>query len=191
MSRVLKLVVGLGNPTAKYSKTRHNAGFWFVDLLAEKYSGSFKNSTKFEAESCNIRISENRDVLLFKPMCFMNNSGRVVQNIAHFYKIAIGNILIVHDELDLHVGVARLKKGGGTGGHNGVQDIISCMTDKNFNRLRLGIGRPLAEPVISYVLHKPSQVDRELIDAAIQSALAVMPLVLDDEMERAMHVLHS
>lgn len=191
MSQILKLVVGLGNPTAKYSRTRHNAGFWFLDSLAEKYSASFKRASKFDAESCRIGISENIDFLFFKPMSFMNNSGRVIQKVAHFYKIAASSIFVVHDELDLDVGVARLKRGGGTGGHNGLQSIITSMGDKSFMRLRLGIGRPIVGQGISYVLAKPNQVDRQLIDNAIESALEIMPLVFEDEIEKAMHILHS
>ena len=191
MSRVLKLIIGLGNPTAEYAKTRHNAGFWFVDLLAQKHAKCFHNTTKFNAQSCRISMSENIDVLLFKPMSFINNSGRVVQKIAHFYKIAISNILVVHDELDLDVGVARLKRGGGAGGHNGVQDIITSMGDKNFMRLRLGIGRSPEKQAVSYVLATPNPIERQLINNAIDSALKVIPLVLEDAIEKAMHILHS
>jgi len=186
-----KLIVGLGNPGPEHSETRHNAGFWFVDSLAAKYSLSFRSESKFNAEICRIQIAEI-DCWLCKPMMFMNRSGFSVQAMASFYKIPVEGILVAHDELDLDPGVARLKKAGGHGGHNGLRDIIAQMGDKSFTRLRLGIGHPGSQDkVTSYVLGRPAQEDRQLIEIAIKEAVDVIPLVLEGNEQKAMNALHQ
>jgi peptidyl-tRNA hydrolase, PTH1 family len=188
---VFKLIVGLGNPGPEHSATRHNAGFWFVDSLAEKYSLTFKSESKYSAEICRIHTAEI-DCWLCKPMTFMNRSGFSVQALASFYKISIEEILVAHDELDLEPGVARLKKGGGHGGHNGLRDIIEQMGDKNFTRLRLGIGHPGSQDKVTpYVLGKPSKEDSQVIEIAIKESVDAMPLVLVGEMQKAMNALHQ
>jgi PTH1 family peptidyl-tRNA hydrolase len=186
-----KLIVGLGNPGPEHSETRHNAGFWFVDSLASEYSLSFRSESKFNAEICRIQTAEI-DCWLCKPMTFMNRSGFSVQAMSSFYKISVEEILVVHDELDLDPGVARLKKAGGHGGHNGLRDIIAQMGNKSFTRLRLGIGHPgSADQVTSYVLGRPSQEDRQLIEIAIKESVNVMPQVFSGDEQKAMNGLHQ
>jgi len=186
-----KLIVGLGNPGPEHSETRHNAGFWFVDSLASEYSLSFRSESKFNAEICRIQTAEI-DCWLCKPMTFMNRSGFSVQAMSSFYKISVEEILVAHDELDLDPGVARLKKAGGHGGHNGLRDMIAQMGNKSFTRLRLGIGHPgSADQVTSYVLGRPSQEDRQLIEIAIKESVDVMPLVLAGDEQKAMNGLHQ
>ena len=191
MPSVFKLIVGLGNPGPEHSETRHNAGFWFVDSLASEYSLSFRSESKFNAEICRIQTAEI-DCWLCKPMTFMNRSGFSVQAMSSFYKISVEEILIAHDELDLDSGVARLKKAGGHGGHNGLRDIIAQMGNKSFTRLRLGIGHPgSADQVTSYVLGRPSQEDRQLIEIAIKESVNVMPQVFSGDEQKAMNGLHQ
>lgn len=191
MPSTFKLIVGLGNPGSEHLDTRHNVGFWFVDSFAEKHSLSFRAETKFNADICRIQTTEI-DAWLCKPMTFVNRSGFSVQALSNFYKIPIESVLIAHDELDLDVGIARLKKGGGHGGHNGLRDIIEQMDDKSFARIRLGIGHPGRQDQVSpYVLGRPSQTDRQLITIAINEVIDVMPLVLDGDVQKAMHLLHT
>ncbi len=191
MPSAFKLIVGLGNPGPEHSETRHNAGFWFVDSLASEYSLSFRSESKFKAEICRIQTAEI-DCWLCKPMTFMNRSGFSVQAMSSFYKISVEEILIAHDELDLDPGVARLKKAGGHGGHNGLRDIIAQMGNKSFTRLRFGIGHPgSADQVTSYVLGRPSQEDRQLIEIAIKESVNVMPQVFSGDEQKAMNGLHQ
>lgn len=191
MPSAFKLIVGLGNPGPEHTETRHNAGFWFVDSFAAKHAITFKSESRFNAETCRIQTPEI-DCWLCKPMTYMNRSGLSVQSLASFYKISVEEILVAHDELDLDAGVARLKKGGGHGGHNGLRDIIAQMADKSFTRLRLGIGHPGSQDKVTpYVLGRPAQTDRQLIDDAIQASLDAMPLVLEGNMEKAMNILHQ
>lgn len=187
----VKLIVGLGNPGGQYEQTRHNAGFWFVEDVARQYNVQFRPETKFLGEAARIQ-SNGLDVWLLKPMTFMNRSGQSIQAIAKFYKIAPEEILVVHDELDLDPGVARLKTSGGHGGHNGLRDTIAALGTKDFKRLRLGIGHPGdRNQVVDYVLKAPSKTDRTLIDDAIYDATRVLPDLLNDDMARAMNELHT
>ncbi len=191
MPSVFKLIVGLGNPDFEHSRTRHNAGFWFLDSLAKKNSLTFKSEPGYSAEVCRVQTTE-MDCWLCKPMTFMNRSGFSVQAMASFYKFSIEEILIVHDELDLNAGVVRLKNGGGHGGHNGLRDIIDRMGDKSFVRLRIGIGHPGSQDKVTpYVLGKPSKEDLQLIEIAIQESVDVMPLILKGEIQKAMNALHQ
>ena len=190
MSPLIELIVGLGNPGGNYAQTRHNAGFWCVDALAQRNGGVFRVEAKFQAQVCKISLAQ-RDCWLLKPTTFMNRSGIAVAALAGFYKIPVENILVVHDELDLPPGVARLKQGGGHGGHNGLRDIIAQL-GANFMRLRLGIGHPGdRDAVVDYVLQRPSLADCQQIEAAMDAALQVMPDAVHGEMQRAMHSLHS
>lgn len=186
----LELIVGLGNPGGKYDKTRHNAGFWFLDRLAARYGASFRPDSKFHGETAAVRHGD-RQVILLKPTTFMNNSGRAVSAAARFYKLPVDHILIAHDELDLPPGTARLKRGGGHGGHNGLRDM-TALGSPDYWRLRLGIGHPGDKnQVIDYVLKQPGKADRDLIDTAIDKSLDIVDLMLDGQMEKAMHRLHS
>lgn len=190
MSRVA-LIVGLGNPGSEYENTRHNAGFWFLDTLARKHNVSFSLDKKFHGEVARIKHA-GEDVWLLKPQTYMNLSGQAVQAIANFYKINLDQILVVHDELDLSVDTARLKKGGGHGGHNGLRDIASKMGGNDFLRLRIGIGHPGDKSqVTSHVLKKASTDDQISIERTIDRALNVLPLVIDGEIQKAMNELHT
>ena len=187
----IRLIVGLGNPGADYLNTRHNAGFWFVDALAGQYLQRFRFEKRFNAEESKIR-NNGEDVFLLKPMTFMNRSGQPVGAMARYYKLKPEQILVVHDELDLEPGDNRLKQGGGHGGHNGLRDIIAHLGDREFFRLRVGIGHPGdRNQVVNYVLHKPSTGDLEAIEAANRRTLEVMPLVLEGRMDKAMQALHT
>ena len=190
MSRV-SLIVGLGNPGSEYERTRHNAGFWFLDELARQQNLSFKAEKKFHGEVARYKHN-GEDVWLLKPMTFMNLSGQAVQAMAHFYKINLDEILVVHDELDLSVDTARLKKGGGHGGHNGLRDIASKMGGNNYLRLRLGIGHPGDKSkVTNHVLKKASTDDQISIERNIERALNVLPLVIEGNIQKAMNELHT
>ena len=191
LSYDIKLIVGLGNPGPKYSETRHNAGFWFVEDLASQYRSRFLPEKKFHGEVARINL-EGKDVWLLKPETYMNRSGLSVVSLAAFYKIAPENILVAHDEIDLKAGTARLKSGGGHGGHNGLRDIISHLGTKDFQRLRIGVDHPGSKDlVVDYVLKRPDSKDRQAIEDSINDALRVMPKIAAGEWEKAMHQLHT
>ena len=186
----LRIIVGLGNPGPEHLVTRHNAGFWFVDLLARRHGGEFRDYRKYSGETARITIDAHELVLL-KPTTYMNRSGLSVRQISDFYKVAPEAILVAHDELDLPVGTVRLKQGGGHGGHNGLRDTIAHIGEE-FWRLRLGIGHPgnKAE-VIDYVLTRAPRAEEDLILETISTSADVMPLLLEQGAERAMTRLHS
>jgi PTH1 family peptidyl-tRNA hydrolase len=187
----IRLIVGLGNPGADYLNTRHNAGFWFVDLLAQHFSQSFRYEKRFNAEETKIR-NNGEDVYLLKPLTFMNRSGQSVGAMARYYKLEPSQILVVHDELDLEPGDNRLKQDGGHGGHNGLRDIINHLGARDFFRLRIGIGHPGdRNQVVNYVLHRPAVGERDAIESANQRTLEVMPLVLEGRIDKAMQALHT
>jgi len=187
----IRLIVGLGNPGADYVDTRHNAGFWFLDLLSNHLSLSFRFEKRFNADEAKHRVG-GKDIFLLKPQTFMNRSGQSVGALARFYKLKPQQMLVVHDELDLAPGDNRLKLGGGHGGHNGLRDTINHLGDNDFFRLRVGIGHPGdRDQVINYVLHRPSLQDKDLIEAANQRTLEVMPLVFEGRLDKAMQALHT
>lgn len=187
----IRLIVGLGNPGREYESTRHNVGFWWVDELAREQKLSFKSETKFHGLTARGQF-HGQEVLLLKPQTFMNHSGRSVGALALFYKILPNEILVVHDELDLPPGVAKLKTGGGHGGHNGLKDIIAHLGVKDFWRLRIGIGHPGERTEVSnYVLNDPRREERELIDGAMNKAQGVAHLIIEGKTEAAMLRLHS
>jgi PTH1 family peptidyl-tRNA hydrolase len=190
VAAVVQLVVGLGNPGPRYAETRHNAGFWFVDRLAVQLGGRFAAETRFHGEVA--RVDSGRGgCWILKPETFMNDSGRAVQRFIAYYDIPVDAVLIAHDEVDFPAGVARLKRGGGHGGHNGLRDVVACV-GPDFLRLRLGVGHPGdKDKVESYVLSRPGAEERDLIDAAIGRALEVVPRVLAGEFEKAMTELHG
>ncbi|MEN9502006.1 MAG: aminoacyl-tRNA hydrolase [Pseudomonadota bacterium] len=190
MGTPIRLIVGLGNPGSQYDKTRHNAGFWFVDELARRYSGRLATEKRFSGEACKLQVG-SRTVWLLKPMTFMNRSGLAVSQLANFYQIPVEQILVAHDELDIPAGDVRLKQAGGHGGHNGLRDIHAHMT-ANYWRLRLGIGHPGdRNQVVDYVLSRPSVADEAVILRAIDTAAAQIELILSGEMQQAMQKLHS
>ena len=187
----IKLIVGLGNPTAEYEHTRHNAGFWFLDELAWQWKAAFKNEKKFFGDVARVARPEG-DVWLLKPDTYMNLSGKAVQALANFYKIQPEEILVVHDELDIDCGAIRFKLGGGNGGHNGLKDIQAKLGTPQFYRLRLGIGHPGDKHlVVDFVLNKPSAAERELIDRAIAKSLRAMDDVMAGRQEDVVRYLHS
>lgn len=188
----IKLIVGLANPGNEYAATRHNAGAWFVDLLAEQYHQSLKNEAKFFGYTARINIA-GHDVRLLVPTTFMNLSGKAVQALATFYQIKPEEILVAHDELDLNPGIAKFKFGGSHGGHNGLKDIASKLGNNlNFYRLRIGIGHPGDKnKVVGYVLNKPSKPEQELIDKAIEESVRSVEILLSDGIESAMNHLHA
>jgi peptidyl-tRNA hydrolase, PTH1 family len=186
----LRVIVGLGNPGPEHLVTRHNAGFWFVDLLARRHGGEFRDYRKYSGETARITLSE-REIILLKPTTYMNRSGLSVRQLSDFYKIAPEEILVVHDELDLPVGSVRLKQGGGHGGHNGLRDTITHIGE-TFWRLRLGIGHPGNKAdVIDYVLTRAPRAEEDTILETVSTAADVMPLLLEQGAERAMTRLHS
>ena len=186
----IKLIIGLGNPGDKYSKTRHNAGFWFVDALANREGASFKTESKFSGEVCKITLN-NQPVWLLKPNTFMNLSGRSGQQLSSFYKISVEEVLVVHDELDLSPGTVRLKSGGGHGGHNGLRDL-HAQIGKDYWRLRLGIGHPGdRNKVVDYVLSNISKNDEIDVMNSIDRAIDVMDLIVSGDTQKAMNQLHT
>ena len=186
----LRVIVGLGNPGPEHQVTRHNAGFWFVDLLARRHGGEFRDYRKYSGETARVTI-EGQEVILLKPTTYMNRSGLSIRQISDFYKIVPDDILVAHDELDLPVGSVRLKNGGGHGGHNGLRDTIAHIGE-NFWRLRLGIGHPgNKSEVIDYVLTRAPRVEEEMILEAVNTAADSVPLILEQGAERAMTKLHS
>lgn len=188
----IKLVVGLGNPGAEYADTRHNAGQIFVEELARIHLGNLSPEAKFYGLADRVTVN-SRDLRLLVPTTFMNLSGKAVAAVTQFFKIEPEEILVVHDELDLAPGVARLKVGGGHGGHNGLRDIISALgNNNNFGRLRLGIGHPgNAKLVSNYVLKKAPTEEQHLIEEAIRTALSCITNLVDGDWEKAMRELHS
>jgi PTH1 family peptidyl-tRNA hydrolase len=187
----LKLIVGLGNPGARYASTRHNAGFWFVDRFAAQHRCDFARQARLHGHMGRL-ARDGVDCRLFKPDTYMNESGRAVRAVLDYFQIQPRETLIVHDEIDLDPGVVRLKQGGGHGGHNGLRDIMEVLGNGNFSRLRIGVGHPgHKDDVIDYVLRKAGAGEQELIDDAITRALDVMPLVLMGDMEKAMTALHT
>jgi len=187
----LKLIVGLGNPGDRYQATRHNAGFWFVDRLAARHHCDFARQNRLHGHLARF-TADGADCRLLKPDTFMNESGRAVRAVLDYYGIKAAETLIVHDEIDLEPGVARIKQGGGHGGHNGLRDIMAALGGGGFLRLRIGVGHPgHKDDVIDYVLKKAGKAEQQLIDQALDQALDVMPLVLQGELEKAMTALHS
>ena len=186
----LRIIVGLGNPGPEHQVTRHNAGFWFVDLLARRHSAEFRDYRKYSGETAKITVS-GQELILLKPTTYMNRSGLSIRQLSDFFKVAAEHILVAHDELDLPVGVIKLKSGGGHGGHNGLRDTITHIGE-NFWRLRIGIGHPghKAE-VLDYVLNRAPRNEEDMILESVNSAADCLPLMLEQGMERAMTKLHS
>lgn len=187
----LKVIVGLGNPGARYTRTRHNAGFWFVEQLAASFAASFRPEKKFHGELAKISLQGN-DIWLLKPDTFMNRSGLAVKSLLSFYQLDPQQLLVAHDEIDLPAGTIKLKTGGGHGGHNGLRDIISQLASSDFHRLRIGVGHPGSRDlVVDYVLHEPSREEAELIETDLHKAVKVMPSLAAGSFEQAMQILHS
>lgn len=193
---MFKLIVGLGNPGSKHEKDRHNAGFWVLDELARTYQGSWKSEPKFLSQLSKIKWG-TQDCWLLKPETFMNRSGQAVGALCQFHKISPAEILVVHDELDLAPGVARLKWAGGLGGHNGLKDITAHLSTQDYWRLRIGIGHPRESKtenrleVADYVLKKPLTEEQIDIERAISCFMQIVPRLIANDMPDAMKELHS
>jgi PTH1 family peptidyl-tRNA hydrolase len=191
----IRLIVGLGNPGPEYAQTRHNAGFWLIEQLANSLPGCrLQRESRFNAFVAKTTISGN-EVWLLEPQTFMNRSGQSVGGLARFFKILPDEILVVHDELDLPPGVAKLKKGGSSGGHNGLKDITAALGTQDYWRLRLGIGHPrtmgIQQPVADFVLHRPRKEEQNLIEESIDKSVRIIPLAVDGKLDIATMQLHT
>jgi len=186
----LKLIVGLGNPGPEYARTRHNAGFWLADELARRLGGVFRSESRHQGELAKVRLGD-AELWLLKPMSFMNRSGGPVQSVANFYKVPVESILVAYDDLDFPPGIIKLRQGGGAAGHNGIRDIAPQVGDQ-FWRLRIGIGHPGdRSAVLNYVLGRPSAEDARLIEEAIGAGLDVVPALISEGGQKAVHRLHT
>ena len=176
-----KLIVGLGNPGAEYTETRHNAGFWFCERLAQELGARFNHESRFHG-----LVAKAGNLWLLLPQTFMNRSGQSVLALAHFYRILPDEILVVHDELDIPPGQLRLKFGGGLGGHNGLKDISSRLSTQDYWRLRVGIGHPGDKnAVANFVLNRAPRAEQDAIDDALDRALAAWPKMAQGEWNAA------
>jgi PTH1 family peptidyl-tRNA hydrolase len=184
------IIVGLGNPGPKHAGDRHNVGFWFADQLAAQIGERFTDDSRLKAQACRGLLA-GRPVRIFKPQTFMNRSGESVRAALDYYRLPLGSLVVVYDEIDLPVGTVRLKRGGGHGGHNGMRDILShCGPD--FLRLRIGIGHPgHKDAVTGYVLGEPSRTERALILDAIDAGLEALDVLVSAGVEKAMQQLHT
>ena len=188
---MLRLLVGLGNPGPEYEATRHNAGFSFIDAVARELHASLVPERSYFGLVARVSRPEG-PVWLLKPMTFMNLSGKSVAAMARFFKLAPGEILVAHDELDLLPGQIKLKLGGSHAGHNGLRDIHEQLGSADFWRLRIGIGHPgVRSEVVSYVLRKPTAEQRDAVDQSIAQGVSALDLLLEGDMERALMKVHA
>lgn len=188
----IKLIVGLGNPGEKYADTRHNAGEWLIERLARRFNVSLNPENKFFGKTARTLLN-GKEVRLLVPTTFMNLSGKAVGALASFYRIKPEEILVIHDELDLPPGTAKLKQGGGHGGHNGLKDIVAQLgNNNNFYRLRIGIGHPGHRDLVAgYVLNKPSPADRDALEKVLDEATDCVEMIFKDGMIKATNRLNS
>ena len=188
----IKLIVGLGNPGDKYADTRHNAGEWLIERLARRFNISLNPESKFFGKTARTLVN-GKEVRLLVPTTFMNLSGKAVGALASFYRIKPEEILVIHDELDLPPGTAKLKQGGGHGGHNGLKDIVAQLgNNNNFYRLRIGIGHPGHRDLVAgYVLNKPSPADRDALEKVLDEATDCIEMIFKDGMVKATNRLNS
>ncbi|WP_118795940.1 aminoacyl-tRNA hydrolase [Haemophilus haemolyticus] len=188
----IKLIVGLGNPGDKYADTRHNAGEWLIERLARRFNVSLNPENKFFGKTARTLVN-GKEVRLLVPTTFMNLSGKAVGELASFYRIKPEEILVIHDELDLPPGTAKLKQGGGHGGHNGLKDIVAQLgNNNNFYRLRIGIGHPGHRDLVAgYVLNKPSPADRDALEKVLDEATDCVEMIFKDGMVKATNRLNS
>jgi PTH1 family peptidyl-tRNA hydrolase len=192
LQSALRLIVGLGNPGAEYSETRHNAGFWFCERLARDIKVGLAKESRYHGWTANARNAGADGVWLLMPATYMNDSGRSVRALMQFYRIEPAEMLVVHDELDLPPGQMRLKFGGGLGGHNGLKSITAHLGTNDYWRLRIGIGHPGdRNEVVNYVLKPPRREEAEEIDAAIDRALLAWPLLAKSEFNAATQKINS
>jgi PTH1 family peptidyl-tRNA hydrolase len=187
----IRLIAGLGNPGTEYERTRHNAGYWWVDAIAERKRADWKKESKFAGHVAKVEEG-GREFWLLKPATFMNLSGRSVGNFMRFFQVEPAELLVVHDELDLAPGVVKLKMGGGTGGHNGLTDIVEKLATKDFWRLRIGIGHPGDKNLVpDYVLKKARREEQEAIEPPFERSLDLLPRLATGRLQDAMAWLHT
>lgn len=191
MAGSIRLLAGLGNPGPDYEETRHNVGFWLADEVARRHGGTFRREAKFHGQVCRVTVG-GRDLWLLKPLTYMNRSGESVGALCHYLKVAPDELLVAHDELDLPVGTARVKVGGGHAGHNGLRDIVSVLGSADFLRIRIGIAHPGDRTrVVNYVLGRPSKDDAAAIRAILDETVECLPLLLDGNVQAAQNRLHA
>jgi len=191
VSTSIRLLVGLGNPDPRDARTRHNAGFWFADAVASRWGASFRSQSNFFGDVADCQVDGQR-LRLLKPTTYMNNSGRSVAALAHFYKLENDEVLIAHDEIDLPPGTVRLKQGGGHGGHNGLRDIIPQLGGPEFARLRIGVGHPgNKDAVVGYVLKTALADEQRAIDDALELAVDHFPDIVAGKFAVVMNSLHT
>jgi PTH1 family peptidyl-tRNA hydrolase len=187
----IRLIVGLGNPGREYERTRHNAGYWWVEAIAASRRAHWSKESKFSGWTAKVREAE-REFWLLKPATFMNESGRSVSALMRFFRVAPAEMLVVHDELDLPPGTVKLKKGGGAGGHNGLTDIIEATGERDFWRLRIGIGHPGHKDLVAdYVLDRPRKEELAAIEPPFERSLELLPRIATGRMSDAMTWLHT
>ena len=190
MNAPYQLLVGLGNPGARYDATRHNAGAWLLGRVAARYGSGFRSLARCFGAISDADIGGTR-VRLFRPDTYMNHSGLAVAAVAAFYRVPVERILIAHDEIDLPPGTVRLKRGGGHGGHNGLRDIVPALPGAGFSRIRLGVGHPGSKDrVTGYVLDRPTRAEQTAIEGAIDRVLAHIEPIAAGDLEGAMNTLH-
>lgn len=191
MESSLEAIVGLGNPGPRYEATRHNAGFWFADRLAERTGSTLRPDNRSQGEVARVEL-DGRSVWLLKPATWMNDSGRSVASLVNYYRLEPSQVLVAYDELDLPPGTVKLKTGGGHGGHNGLRDTISALGSPDFHRLRIGIGHPGDRDLVTpWVLSKPGREDHDAILDAVDRAIEVLPLLIEGRLQEAMTRLHT
>lgn len=190
----IRLIIGLGNPGQKYETTRHNAGFWLADNIAYDLGATFNQDKNFFADVAKARHN-NHTIIIAKPNTFMNRSGQAAGALMRFYKLQPEQVLVLHDELDLMPGQAKIKLGGGHAGHNGLRDIQSKIASPNFWRIRIGIGHPrdygLEQPVASFVLNQPQKSEFDLIEDVIYRCRQITPMLLSAQYDNAISQLHT
>ena len=190
MSDSYQLLIGLGNPGVRYETTRHNAGVWLLNRVAQRHAAGFRSLPRCFGAVADADIEGIR-LRLFRPATFMNHSGRAVAAVAGFYKVPAERILIAHDEIDLPPGTVRLKRGGGHGGHNGLRDVVPQLGDTGFSRIRIGVGHPgHRDRVVGHVLDRPSPAERSEIDDVIDRVVEHMARIAGGDLEGAMNTLH-
>jgi len=194
MKPPIRLIIGLGNPGPEYETTRHNAGFWLADHLADDLNAGFTLEKGFSAWVAKARV-DGENVVLAKPTTFMNRSGQAAGALLRFYKLTPPEVLVLHDELDLLPGQVKIKQGGGHAGHNGLRDIQSAFSSPDFWRMRIGIGHPrslgLAQQVAAFVLNPPRRDELKEIEGVIERCRRVLPLMLRGDYAKAMSELHE
>ena len=187
----IRLIAGLGNPGRRHARDRHNVGFWLAQRLAARHRAELRLEPRYQALVARLPL-EAADAWLVLPQTYMNLSGRSVGALARFYKVAPEEILALHDELDFEPGVAKLKRGGGVAGHNGLKDIAANLGSQGFWRLRIGIGHPGDKALVAdYVLNAPAPAEREAIERALERSLEAFALIERGQMEAAMLKLHT